>query len=75
MSKLVDMALGQTIEPPNFDLNMEPLGSLDVDERPPLIVKLVDPQLLAIFLMNNQWSIRVYSYIHIETTCHMREVK
>jgi hypothetical protein len=36
---LVDMALGQRIQPPSFDLNVEPLDSLDVDERPALIVK------------------------------------
>jgi hypothetical protein len=34
MSKLVDMALGQRIKPPRFDLNAKPLDSLDVDERP-----------------------------------------
>jgi hypothetical protein len=57
MSKLVDMALGQKEEPPSFDLNAKPLDSLDVDGRPPTIVKLVDTQhhaqLLATFIMDN----------------------
>ena len=57
MSELVDMALGQRIEPPSFDLNAKPLDSLDVDERPPPIVKLADAQhhaqLLATFFMDN----------------------
>jgi hypothetical protein len=39
MSELVDMALGQIIEPPYFGLNVKPLDSLDVDERPPPFVK------------------------------------
>ena len=40
MLELVDMALGLRIEPPTFDLNAEPLDTLDPDGRPPLIVKL-----------------------------------
>ena len=59
MSKLVDMALGQRIEPPSSDLNAEPLDSLDVDKGPPLNVKLENAQhhaqFLATFLfMDNQ---------------------
>ena len=52
------MALGHGIEPPSFDLNAKPFDCLDVDERPPPIVKLVDAQhqaqLLATFLL---WTI------------------
>ena len=33
--ELVDMALGQRIKPPSFDLNAKPLDYLHVDERPP----------------------------------------
>ena len=40
MSNLVDIALGHSIKPPSFDLNTELLDSLDVNERPPHIVKL-----------------------------------
>ena len=57
MSKLVDMALGQRVETPRFDLNAKPLDSLDVDERPPPIVKLANAQhhaqLFAKFFMDN----------------------
>jgi hypothetical protein len=57
MLELVDMALGQRIEPLSFDLNAKPLDSLDIDERPPPIVKLTNAQhlvqLLAIFFMDN----------------------
>jgi hypothetical protein len=38
------MALGQRITPPKFDLNVEPLNSLDVDERPPHVVKSANAQ-------------------------------
>ena len=45
------------MEPPSLDLNAKPLNYLDVDERPPPIVKLVDAQhhdqLLATFFMDN----------------------
>jgi hypothetical protein len=44
MAKLIDMALGHGIEPSSFDLNAKPLNYLDVDERPPPIVKLIDAQ-------------------------------
>ena len=44
MSKLVDTALGQRIKPPSFNLNVKPLHSLDVDKRPPHIVKLANAQ-------------------------------
>ena len=53
MSKLVDMALGKRISPPSYDLIAGPLNSLDVDDKPPLIVKLAyaqhHAQLLATF--------------------------
>ena len=45
MLDLVDMALGQRIEPRSFNLNVEPLDSLYVDERPLPIMKLADAQL------------------------------
>ena len=45
MLDLVDMALGQRIEPHSFNLNVEPLDSLYVDERPLPIMKLADAQL------------------------------
>ena len=55
MSKLVDMALGQRIELPSFELNAKPLDSLDVDERLPPILKLAHAshhaQLLATFFL------------------------
>ena len=42
MSKLVDMALGQWIEAPSFDIDAKLFDYLDVDERPPPIVKLAN---------------------------------
>ena len=53
MLELVDMALGHRIKPPGFDLKVEPLDSLDVDERPIPIVKLANAQLWATFFMDN----------------------
>ena len=53
MSELVDMALGQRIEPVSLDLIVETVNPLDVDQRPPPIVKLTDAQLLATFFMDN----------------------
>ena len=54
MSKLVDMALGQIIKPDSLDITFETVNLLDVDQRPPPIVKLTDAQqhaqLLATFL-------------------------
>ena len=44
MSKLVQMTLVERIEPPSFDLDAEPLDSLDADDKPPPIVKLRDAQ-------------------------------
>ena len=44
MSKLVDMAFGRRKEPLGFDLNEEPLDSLNVDERSPSVVKLINAQ-------------------------------
>ena len=55
--EVVDIALGQRIEPPSFDLNAKPVDSLDIDERPLPIVKLANAQhhgqLLATFFMDN----------------------
>ena len=57
MLELVDMALVQRIGPPSLDLNGKPLDSLDVDDRPPRVVKLAHAQhhvrLLATSLMDN----------------------
>ena len=44
MLELVDMALVQRIEPPSLDLNAKHLDSLDVDDRPPRVVKLANAQ-------------------------------
>jgi hypothetical protein len=44
MSKLVDMALGHRIELASLDLTAETVNPLDVDKRPPPIVKLTDAQ-------------------------------
>ena len=55
--ELVDVALRQRQEPPSLDLTVEPLDFLNVDERPPLRVKLANAQhhvqLLATFLMGH----------------------
>ena len=40
MYELVNM--GQIIRPPSFELNVEPLDTLDVKVRSPPIVKLAD---------------------------------
>jgi hypothetical protein len=57
MLELVDMALGQRIEPASLDLIAETVNPLDIDERPPPNVKLTDAQqhahLLATFFMDN----------------------
>ena len=70
MSKLVDMDLGQRIEPPSFDLNAEPLDSLAVDERPPPSVKLANAQhhaqLFATFLfMDNPLEFTIIEVIKL----------
>lgn len=44
MSKLVDMFLGQRIQPPDINLDIEPLHCLDVDDKPPRIMKLANAQ-------------------------------
>ena len=44
MSKLVDMVLEHRMEPPSSDIKANLWDSLNVDERPPLIVKLVYAQ-------------------------------
>jgi hypothetical protein len=55
MSELVDMALGQRIEPTSLDLTPKTVNPLDVDERHPPIVKLMDAQqhahIIATFLL------------------------
>ena len=44
-SELVDMALGQRIEPPSFDLNAKALqDSWDADDQPPPITKAATPR-------------------------------
>jgi hypothetical protein len=57
MSELVDMALGQRIEPASLDLIAETVNPLDIDERTPPNVKLTDAQqhaqLLATLFMDN----------------------
>ena len=57
MSELVDMALGQRIEPASLDLNYETVNPLDVDERPPPIVKMMDAQQHAHILATFLWTI------------------
>ena len=51
------IALGQRIKLPSFDLNAKLMDALDVNERPPPIVKLLNvqhhAQLLATFFMDN----------------------
>lgn len=75
MSKLANMALGQRIEPPNFDLYIEPLDFLlDIGEKPLPNVKLGGaqhhPQLLATFFYEQP--IRVESCIHNECRPYQR---
>jgi hypothetical protein len=57
MSELVDMALGQRIEPTSLDLIVETVNPLDVDERPPPIVKMMDAQQHAHILATLLWTI------------------
>ena len=77
MSELVDMSLGQRIKPSSLDLSAKPFNPLDVDERPPPIVKLVNAQhhaqLLATVLVDNPF--RVYSCIPNETASHIGEAQ
>jgi hypothetical protein len=51
------MALGQRIEPASLDLTTETVNPLDVDERPPPIVKLTDAQQHAQLLATFLWTI------------------
>ena len=46
MLELVDLVLGQRIEPPSSDLNAKPLDILDVDDRSPPIVKLATTHIM-----------------------------
>ena len=77
MLELVDMTLVHKIEPPSFDLSVEPLDSLDVDDRLPPIVKLIDAQqhaqLLATFFYGEP--IRIYSYRPNKTVGHIGEAQ
>ena len=78
MSKLVNMELGQRIKPPRLDLNAKPWDFLDVDERPPPHVKLVDArhhtQLLVAFIVYGQ-RIRLYSCGHNEIVGYIKETQ
>ena len=55
------MTLGHRIEPITYDLNAKCLVSLDVDDRPPPIMKLAHAQhhtqLLATFFMDNPFKL------------------
>ena len=51
------MALGQRLTPPRFDFNAKSLDSLDVDERPSPIVKMMDAQQHAHILATFFWTI------------------
>jgi len=77
MLELFDLALGQRIKAPSFDLNVEPLNSLDVDERSTQVVKVADAQhhaqLLATFFYGQL--IRVYSCKCNETAGHIKEAQ
>jgi hypothetical protein len=58
MSELVDMALGQRIEPTSLDLTADQtVNPLDVDERPSPIVKMMDAQQHAHILATFLWII------------------
>ena len=71
------MALGQRIEPVSLDLIVETVKPLDVDERPPPIVKLTDAQqyaqLLATFFYGQ--FIRLHSRKSDEIAGHIREAQ
>jgi hypothetical protein len=61
------------MKPPSSDLNGEPLDSLDVDERPPLITKLAKCSTscsIVTYIFYGEPT-RVYSYKHIEIACHV----
>jgi hypothetical protein len=57
MLELVDMALGQRIEPTGLDLTAETVNPMDVDERPSPIVKMMDAQQHAHILATVLWTI------------------
>ena len=80
MSELVDMAFGQRMQPTSLgtlDLTAETVNPLDVDERPPPIVKLTDAQqhaqLLATFFYGQ--FIRLHSRESGEIAGHVRETQ
>ena len=70
MSELVD-PLGQRRESPNFDLNAKPLDSLDIDEKPPFIMKLATAQyhahLLIAFFMDNPLKFTLAKIMKLQT--------
>ena len=70
--------LGQRIEPPSFDLNAEPLHSLDVDKRPPLIVTLANAQhhsqLFVAFVTNNPFEFTTHANV-IKSASHIIEAQ
>ena len=68
MSKLVDMALGQRIQPRIFDLNAKPLNFLDVDERPPPTHKCLTPcSMSATFVMDNSLEFTPTNVMKVQT--------
>ena len=77
MSKLVNMALGQRIEPLVLTLMQSPWIPVNVDERPPPIVNMADgqhhAQLITTFFYGQ--SISVCSYIHDESSSHIRQAQ
>ena len=76
MSKLIDMALGHRPEPHSFDLNVELLDSLDVDEKHVPILKLGRCSTLCSIISYVFFGhpIRIYTCIHDETTCHFKKM-
>jgi hypothetical protein len=64
------------MEPPSLDLGAKPLDYLDVDERPPLIVKLVRSTSCPIisYIFHGQ-PMRVYSCVRNEIASHIKEAQ
>ena len=65
VSELVDMAVGHRIEPTSLNLTAETVNPLDVDERPPPIVKMMDAQQHAHILAMFLWTIHQTYLPHI----------
>ena len=63
--------MAKIIKPPSFDLNAKPLDSLDVNEKPPPIVKLADAQhlaqMLATFVMDNPFEFTPTNIMKLQT--------